>query len=210
MAAQLNPRKLSGLFESGEKMHLPARVLTTVCVIVTVAAVASVVAGIWTAQREEQSALRRFDDAQALLALPAVDTTALRAEVAASKNSVATAQALAAPPSVDPSSDASTALLVRRATDAGLVVAAIASVAPIESKNGLIEYDIEGLRVTLQGTVDQITSFLSNLRRDEPGLIASLNAMTIDEKALARAEITFKVYTEVVPPTPAASTGDPR
>ena len=204
MAAQLSPKKLSGMFESGEKMHIPARVLTAACVAVTVAAVAAVVAGIWTAQRDEQAALRRFDDAQALLALPVVDTSALQAELAASKNAVATAQALAAPPSVDPSSDASTALLVRRATEAGLKVGGVASVAPGMSKNGEIAYDVEGVRMTVDGSVDQITRFLGALRLEEPGLVPALNTMTISDTNVARAEIIFNFYSVIVPPTPVA------
>ena len=204
MAAQLSPKKLSGMFESGEQMHIPARVLTAVCVVVTLAAVASVLAGIWTAQRDEKAALRRFDDAQALLALPVVDTSALQADLTAVQNAVATAEALVGPPSVDPSSDASTALLVGRAAAAGLTVGAVASVAPSEAKNGQIGYDIEGLRMTVDGSVGQITAFLAKLRQDEPGLVPILNTMTIDDKALARAEVVFNVYTEVVPPTPVA------
>ena len=177
MAAQLSPKQLSGLFESGERMHIPARVLTTVCVVVTLAAVASVLAGIWTAQRDEKAALRRFDDGQALLALPVVDTSALQAELATSKNAV---------------------------TEAGLKVGGVASVAPGMSKNGEIAYDVEGLRMTVDGSVDQITRFLGALRLEEPGLVPALNTMTISDTNVARAEIIFNFYSVIVPPTPVA------
>ena len=205
MAAQLSPRKFSDIFVSGQRLHVPARVLTAVCVAAVVISLVSVIVGAWDARRDEDVALARYADAEALLALPPVDTTGLQQELDAANLALATAQALAQPPSVDPSSDAATSLLVRRASDAGLTVRGIASVPDSQVKNAEVVYDVSGLRMTVEGGVTQVIAFLEGLGKTEPGLIPSLTSMTVDDKSVAHAEIVFNVYTLNIPPTPAAA-----
>jgi hypothetical protein len=195
---------MRGLFASGERLHVPARVLTAVCAAAVLLSIASLLAGAWKAERDQETALRRYTDAQALLALPPVDTSALEQELAASKDALAVAQDLARPPSVDPSSDAATTLLVRRAAAAGLNVRGLASAPESQVKNGEVAYDVEAIRMTVEGGVSQLAGFLKQLGDSEPGLIPSLTAMTVDDGNVARAEIVFSVYAKVAEPTPVA------
>src|SRR3990172_11448011 len=123
------------MFVSGERLHIPARVLTAACVVTVLVSLASVLLGTWDAKKDEGIALTRYADAEALLALPPVDTTGLETGLEVSRLALATAQALAQPPSVDPSSDAATSLLVRRASDAGLNVRGIDSAPASQTKN---------------------------------------------------------------------------
>jgi hypothetical protein len=190
------------MFVPGEQLHVPARVLTGACVVAVLISLASILIGTWSAQQDEQTALRRYQDAEALLALPPVDTTALQEEVTASKDALATAQALAKPASVDPSSDAATSLLVRRAAESGLGVRGIASAPASQAKHGEVTYDVSGIRMSVEGAVTQLIDLLHRLGQDEPGLIPSLSSMTIDEKNVARAEVIFSVYAPVPTPTP--------
>lgn len=212
MATQLIPRKLSGMFVPGEQLHVPARVLTAACVVAVLVSLASILIGTWSAQHDEETALRRYEDAEALLALPPVDITSLQEEVTASKAALAAAQALAKPASVDPSSDAATSLLVRRASESGLSVRGIASAPASHAKNGEVTYDVSGIRMSVEGAVTQMVDLLYRLGEDEPGLIPSLSSMTVDEKNVARAEVIFSVYAPVPTPTPvpAASQGGSR
>ena len=97
-------------------------VLTAVCALAVLVAMASVIIGTWQARADENAALQRYADAEALLALPPIDLEALEAENAAAQAELAEAKAQLEPPSVDPSSDEATSLLVERATAAGLTV----------------------------------------------------------------------------------------
>jgi len=205
VAAQLSPAKFKSMFVSGERLHIPTRVLTAACVVTVLVSLASVLLGTWDAKKDEEIALTRYADAEALLALPPVDTTGLETGLEVSRLALATAQALAQPPSVDPSSDAATSLLVRRASDAGLNVRGIASAPASQTKNAEVVYDVEGIRMAVEGSVSQVIEFLARLGDTEPGLIPSLTGMTVDEKNLAHAEITFSVYTLVPLPTPSAA-----
>jgi hypothetical protein len=205
VATQLSPKRLTDIFSSTEEFRVPVRVLTAVCILAVLFSLAAVLAGAWDAQLEEDAALQRNADIEALLALPPVDTAALETERDLAKADLADAQAQLEPPSVDPASDTATALLVERATTGGLAVRGVARVPAAEIKNEALTYDVEGIRMTVEGSVNQVLGFLTRLAADEPGLIPSLGSMTVDERNVARAEITFSVYTEVAPtpvPTP--------
>ncbi len=202
MAAQLTPKKLSGLLVQGDaEVSIPIGVLTLVCVVAVVLGVLSLIIGAWDAKRDEEAAAQRYTDAQALLALPPVDVTGLETSRDEANAALAEAAAQLAPPSVDPSSDAATTLLVTLATSAGLTVRGVASVPDGEVKSETTTYDVAGLRMTVEGNVGQINKFLADLGRDEPGLIPNLAAMTTDDRGLSRAEITFSVYSAVPTPT---------
>ena len=202
MAAQLTPKKLSGLLVQGDaEVSIPIGALTLVCVVAVVLGVLSLLIGTWDAKRDEEAAAQRYTDAQALLALPPIDVTSLEADRDTANAALADAEAQLAPPSVDPSSDEATTLLVTRATSAGLTVRGVASVPDGEIKNDMTTYDVAGLRMTVEGNVSQINKFLADLGRDEPGLIPNLAAMTTDDRGLSRAEITFSVYSAVPTPT---------
>ncbi len=192
------------MFVSGERLHVPARVLTAVCVVAVLLSIGSLFAGTWKAHNDEETALRRYADAEALLALPPVDTTGLENELAGSKAALATAEALALPPSVDPSSDAATSLLIQRATASALNVRGLASAPSSQVKNAEATYDVEGIRMTVEGGVSQLVDFLTQLGEAEPGLIPTITSMSVNEANTAHAEIVFSVYTLVIPPTPVA------
>jgi hypothetical protein len=198
--------KLAGLFNmtDGREMVIPARVLTAACVVAVLASIASLMVGAWDARRDKNEALQRYADTQALLALPPIDVEELRASRDAAVAARAGAEDLLAPPSVDPSSDDATTLLVQSAGAAGLVVRGIVSAPPAEVKRELVTYEASGLRMTVEGSPSQVIAFLTTLGEDEPGLIPTLTTMTTDDRNVSRAEITFNVYTKVVPPTPIA------
>jgi hypothetical protein len=205
VAAQLSTKRIVNLLSTGSAdMHLPARALTGACVVVVLLCIASLLVGAWTAQRDTDAALQRYTDTQALLALPQTDITVLETERDAAKAALAAAEAQLAPPSVDPSSDDATSLLVRRATEAGLAVKGIASAPMGEATNGPIKYDVVGIRVIVEGNVGRVLDLLIGLGKEEPGLIPALTSMTTSDTDVTRAEISFNVYTKQVEPTPVA------
>lgn len=202
MAAQLSPKKLSGLLIRGDgEVSLPIGVLTAVCIAAVSLGVLSLIVGAWDARRDEERAAQRYTDAQAILALPPVDLSELEAQRDAAAAELNVAEAQLAAPSVDPASDAATTLLVTRATAAGLQVRGIASVPDGEIKNDMTTYDVAGIRMTIEGSANQITKFLADLGEDEPGLIPELSTLTTDDRGLSRAEVTFSVFSAVPTPT---------
>lgn len=204
MAAQLNTSRLSSILSRTEDIKIPVRVLTAACAIAVVLSLASLLVGAWDARRDREDALRRHVDAQALLALPPVDLDALQAERDEAAAALADVEAALLPPSIDPASDAATALLVRSSEESDLRVTGVNRVPASQLKDGPLTYDVEGIRITVQGTPGQVSSFLSRMEREEPGFIPSLGGFTVDNKDLATAELVFNVYTEVVQPTPVA------
>lgn len=204
MATQLNSSSLSGIFSRVETVNVPIRVLTSVCIAAVALSMAALVVGLWDARRDRDAALQRYVDTQALLALPPVDIDAAKAERDTVATALREAQAALAPPSVDPSSDAATALLVRSAESAGLRVAGVNRVADSQLKDDLVTYDVRGIQMTVDGRVNDVNRFLSAMNRDEPGFIPALAALTVDDGGIAHAEIVFSVYTEAPVPTPAA------
>lgn len=185
-------------------MHLSARLLTAACVSVVLLCIASLLVGAWTANRDAETALQQYTDTEALLALPPVDVSALEAERDDVRASFSAVEALLKPPSVNPASDAATTLLVRRATDGGLAVKGIVSAPSSEAKNGLVTYDVEGLRMIVEGSAGKLLAFLTALGNDEPGFIPALTSMTVNDNDVARAEISFNVYVKIPEPTPVA------
>jgi hypothetical protein len=106
--------------------------------------------------------------------------------------------------SVDPASDEATELLVRRAEAAGLSVVGITRVAPAQTKTERATYDVQAIRVNVEGTTPDIGAYLYDLYASHPALVATLTGLTINETNVAQAEIVFSAYTAV---DPAAATG---
>ncbi len=190
------------MLEERMPLYLSARVLIGGLAVVVVIAMLALVAGLRNAHRAEDAARARFADAQALAALPPASTDSIQDDLASVNSQLATAQAAAAPAATATSGDATTTMLIRTAQDAGLSVKAIAGVASGQTKVGTDSYESEGVRVTVEGGVGQITSFLNTLSDVRPALIPTLTTMTINEAKVAHAEIVFSTYTKVIPPTP--------
>lgn len=190
------------MVEERMPLYLSARVLIGGLAIVVAIAMLALVAGLRNAHRAEEAARARFADAQALAALPPASTDSIQEDLASVNSQLATAQAAATPVSTATSGDATTTMLIRTAQDAGLSVKAIADVASGQTKVGTDAYESEGVRVTVEGGVGQITSFLNTLADVRPALIPTLTTMTINEAKVAHAEIVFSTYTKVIPPTP--------
>ena len=204
MATQLNSASLSSIFSRVETVNVPIRVLTAVCIAAVALSMAALVVGLWDARRDRDAALQRYVDTQALLALPPVDVDAATAERDRVATALTEAEGALEAPSVDPSSDAATALLVRSAEAAGLRVAGVNRVADAQLKDDLVTYDVRGIRMTVDGGVNEVIRFLSAMDREEPGFIPALTALTVDDGGVAHAELVFSVYTEVPVPTPVA------
>jgi hypothetical protein len=165
----------------------------------------SLFAATYTAERNERSAERAYSDALTLIEVPAPDLAALNAERDAANEALAKAQTLAATSSLDPSSDEAALLLVTRAMDAGLTVAGITRIDPSQLKREAVIYDVQAIRLDVLGPVGRVNSFLANMHDADPGLIATLNALTVTPQGNAvRAEIVFSTYTEQVADTPTA------
>jgi hypothetical protein len=211
VAAQLSAstKKVQGALSGAGNLRIPVPLLAGVCGFAVLLAMASVIVGTWQARADEQAALQRYTDAEALLALPPVDLEALEAQNEAAQAALAEAKEQLEPPSVDPSSDEATSLLVERASTAGLTVRGVSRVPATEVKVDEVAYDVEGIRMTLEGGVSTLIGFLAGLNEQEPGVMPALTTMTVDEQSRGVADVTFNVYTEVVVPTPVAPAGGP-
>lgn len=204
MAAQLNSAALNRIFSRAGTVNVPIRVLTAVCIGAVAVSMTALLLGVWDARRDRDAALQRYVDTQALLALPPVDIDGAVQERDSVAAALTDAEAALEPPAVDPASDTATALLVRSAEAAGLRVAGVNRVPSAQLKDDLTTYDVQGIRMTIDGTVNEVIGFLADMDRDEPGFISALNALTIDDGGVAHAEVVFSVYTEVPAPTPVA------
>ncbi len=202
MATQLVRKSPLAMIEERMPLFLSARTMIGGLAIVVAIAMLALVAGLRNAHRAEDAARARFADAQALAALPPASTDSIQEDLVSVNKQLATAEAAAAPAPTATSGDATTTMLIRTAQDGGLSVKAIAGVASGQTKVGADSYDSEGVRVTVDGTVGRIASFLDAVDRKLPSLIATLTTMTINEAGVAHAEIVFSTYTKVIPPTP--------
>ena len=203
MATQLIRKSPLAMVQARMPLILSSRVLLGGFAFIVALGLASLFAGIHNAQRDEDAARARFADAQALVALPPASMDSIQEDLVAVRNSIATAEAAAAPAGIDPSVDATTTVLVRGAQASGLTVKAISRVAAAQTKVGDNAYDVEGIRMTVDGRIGQVTAFLDGLSTSQPSLIPSLATMTISDASLAHAEIVFSTYAKVASPTPA-------
>jgi hypothetical protein len=200
----LNSAALNRIFSRAGTVNVPIRVFTAVCIGAVAVSMTALLLGVWDARRDRDAALQRYVDTQALLALPPVDIDGAVQERDSVAAALTDAEAALEPPAVDPESDTATALLVRSAEAAGLRVAGVNRVPSAQLKDDLTTYDVQGIRMTIDGTVNEVIGFLADMDRDEPGFISALNALTIDDGGVAHAEVVFSVYTEIPAPTPVA------
>jgi hypothetical protein len=202
VATQLIRKSPLAMVQARMPLILSTRVLLGGFALIVALGLASLFAGIHEAHRDEAAARKRFDDAQALIALPPASTDAIQEDLVAVRDSIATAEAAAAPVAIDPPADAATSVLVRGAQASGLTVKAVSLVAAAQAKLGDNTYDTHGIRMTVDGRVGQMTAFLNGLSTSQPSLIPSLATMTINDAGLAHAEIVFSTYAKVASPTP--------
>jgi hypothetical protein len=207
VAAQLSKERFSSLFSGASEVRLPRHALPVACVVAVIASIASLLVGTWDAQRDEEAARRQYADVRMLLAQPPVVLSQLEEERDAALASRDAAQALLEPPSVDLSSDAGTVLLVERAGDAGLVVRAISRLPASQVKNGELAYDVQAVRITVEGSVSQLLAFLFALDDDEPGVLPTLETLTVSERNAVRAELTFSTFSAAATPAAAPPAG---
>jgi glycine cleavage system regulatory protein len=211
VAAQLTRRDLrTRLAANAASLHIPPRVLGIGCAVAIAITAGSLFAAIHNARRDEDTARARFADAQALLSLPPVSTAKLESDLALVNLTLGLTRINTDTTALDPASDETTALLVRRATADGLTVKGITRANPAQLKTTGATYDIHSIQVVVEGTTAQITAFLSELGQSQPTLVPSLTAMTISDAGAAHAEIAFNVYTKVVAPTPVAPVATPK
>ena len=205
MAIELTRARLRSVMSgNGRSFQLSKRALVGILAAALAVAFTSVLAATHNAQRDEANAQRRLADTQTLLAVPPVSTDALRTQLEAIRADLATAQAASSATSIDPGSDAAATLLVVHSQAAGLSVRGISRPNPATAKFDSGTYDMQGLRITVEGTPAQVIAFLADMRRTEPALYAVLGTMSISENGIAHAEIGFNAYTIVASPTAAA------
>ncbi len=202
MATQLTRKSPLAMLEERMPLFLSARVMIGALAFVVALGLSGLLAGRYNAQRAEDAAHIRFADAQALVALPPASTDSIQEDLVIVRDQLATAEAVASPAAVAASGDATTTLLVRTAQTAGLTVKAISGVPSGQTKVGDAMYDTQGVRVTLDGGIGQITRFLDALSVAQPALVPSLTTMTLTDAGASRAEIVFTSFKKVILPTP--------
>jgi hypothetical protein len=202
VAVELTRARLRSVMGGNGRSFQPSkRVLVGLVAAALAVAFTSVLVATHNAQRDEANAQRRLADTQALLALPPVSTDALRTQLDQARSDVAAVQAASNATAIDPGSDAAATLLVLHSQSAGLSVRGISRPNPATAKFDSSTYDVQGLRITVEGTPAQVIAFLADMRRTEPALYAVLGTMSIAENGVARAEIGFNAYTKEASPT---------
>ena len=202
MATELTSGKSRKALSARLTSFAPTRtVLATGIAICLVLAFASVIAATHNARREEAAARVRYENAQQLVGLPPASNDSLQEDLASLKDQLATAQAGIGAPTIDPSSDGLTALLVQVAGTAGLSVKGVSRTDPSQATLGTTAYEVQALHITVSGTPGQITVFLRTLANDQPALVPSLASMTANDAGIALADIVFSSYAAVPTPT---------
>jgi hypothetical protein len=180
---------------------LSPRVLVAGIVIVLALAFASVISASHNARRDEDAARVRYQDAEALVALPPASNGSVQEDLASVQQQLATAEAGIGAPSLDPASDALTALLVRAATSAGLAVKGVTRADPSQTTLGAALYAVQALHITVSGRIPEIIAYLGALADEQPALVPSLASMTADKNGVGQADIVFSAYAPVASPT---------
>jgi hypothetical protein len=192
----------TALSSSGFSLSVDTRYAVIACAVVITLAYVSVFAAMRTSRSDRDAAEARYLDATQLLSVSPVPVATLEGELALAQTALGMAQGAAATASIDPSSDAATASLVRRAQEHGLIVVAVSRLNAAQIKLNGAEYDVTSLRMTVQGArPDAIVSFLQALQTSDPRLLPSLTSLTA-ESAGAVAELVFSAHNKVEP-TPA-------
>jgi hypothetical protein len=205
MATQLTRRSFLSSFSSDEPvLRINPRILLALAAGCVVLVYASMLTATYTSRQNEAADERLYADTLTLIEAPAPDLAKLNTDLDAAKARLVEAEARVAPPAIDPSSDQATALLIRSAGASGLAVTGVARVDPSQLKYGETVYDVQAVRLTVQGTTARIQEFLYGLYDSDPALIATLTSLQVSAAGVAQAEIVFSAYTAVVAPTPVA------
>lgn len=186
-------------------VRVPPHVLVGLAAAVLAVAYTSTFLATYNARRDERDAQQQLADAQQLLALPPGASDTLTAQLTWARAEYAAWQAEPLTPSVDPASDAATALLVRHADAAGLAVRGITRVPPASTRLGTVAYDVQALTVAVSGSPVQVAAYLADMRKVEPAMLPSLVSMSVNESGLAQAELSFRAYTVAATPTAVAA-----
>ena len=203
MATQLTRRPfLSSLRGDAPVLNMPLRYMVALAAGAVAFAYASLFAAIYNAQRNEAGADQRYADTRTIIEAPPADLDAPTRELTAASDALERARINMQPPSIDPASDEMTTLLVTRAQASGLAVASVERIDPAQAKIESTAYDVQALRLTVDGAPDQLRNFLAGMHEVEPALIATLTSMRFDDAGQAQSEILFSVYARAAEPTP--------
>lgn len=203
MALELTGKRITTAINSRMPLYVQTHFLVLAGVACIALAYASLALGAWQAGERRDDATTRLQDAAQILSAPPASVGALQTQVA-TVNGELTALERPLEASIDPSSDETTALIVRRAQAAGLGVSGIARLNSAQTKIDDVAYDVQATRVSVDAATPQlINGFLVYLDASDPALVASLQSMTISETGAASAEIVFSVFTKTAA-TPAA------
>lgn len=204
MAIELTRERLRSMMGGDRRsLHVSPRTLVSLVAAVLAISFTSALLGAREARLDEDAARVRLADAEALLALPPVSSADLRAQLEQAKAQIATFDTSEDEPAIDLGSDAATTVLVLHSQAAGLAVKGISRINPASAKFASGSYEVQGLRITVEGAPAQVVSFLADMHRTEPSLIASLATLSIAESGAVHADVGFSVYTKDVSPTPA-------
>jgi hypothetical protein len=196
VATQLTRRSWRTLIPGqAPALRIAPRYLVAALAATLVIAYVSLFAGMHNAARENQAAMRRYQDASQLLTVPPVPVERLEEQLSAAQFSLALLQAQTSQSTIDPASDDATELLVRRAQDAGLAVVSVARLTAAQQEVDGQRYDVSGLRMTLRAPAQApLLWFLQALQETDPGLIPSLSSLRADAAGID-AEMVFSVFT---------------
>ena len=204
MAVELTLKRIEAAFHKrSQPVHVPPHILLGAAAAIVVVCLAGILAGMHNAERDRKAALTRYNDAQALLALPPLSTDGLKADLATAKFQVGVAQ-LQSAQSVDLASDDVIAQLVREAQTSGLAVSGVSRITPGTAKIADATYDVHGVRIVTDGSPAQLLAFLATVQEQLPSLFPTLTSMTVNDAGAARAEIAFNAYSKLATPTPPA------
>jgi hypothetical protein len=200
MATQLTRRSWrSALTFSGPSITIQPRYAAIGGVICILVVYAAMFASMRTSATDEEAAEARYLDTMQLLTVPPVPIATLEAELSTAQNRLALVENSATHSSIDPASDEATAMLVRRATEAGLSVTSVARLNRTQTQIAGISYDVEALRMGLHGpSQDAIIALLSSLFASDPALTPALTSLTVEDSGVT-AEIVFSMFSLIEP-----------
>ncbi|MEX2226441.1 MAG: hypothetical protein WEB52_08330 [Dehalococcoidia bacterium] len=205
MATQLTRRSfLSSLSDDKPVLRIPVHYMLAIAAASIAIVYTSLFAAIYNAGRDEAAAERLYADTLTLIEAPPSELEALKAELAAANASLKQAEALMEPSTIDAASDAATALLVRRAQASGVSVTGVARIDPSQMKSETATYDVQAIRITVDGSTGSIGDFLNQMHTADPAMIATLTSLEMHASGGAQADIVFSVYTAIDDATPVA------
>ncbi|MEX2247770.1 MAG: hypothetical protein WEC75_13915 [Dehalococcoidia bacterium] len=200
MATQLTRKSMRSFLSADFRPpQIPMRWLLGGVVGCVVLVYASVIAGLSDANHDRDAALLQLADTEALVALPPVQTSALRQQLIDARAALATAEARAAAPSSAELSDDAVADLVRVARAANVQVRGITRIDSAEEERGDKAYNVARVRMSLAGSVPDLTKMLADVEGSGNALVTTLTTLAIEASGEATAEIIFAAFTPAGP-----------